>query len=66
MSWSLVVFFSVRFLFFEFIVKNIIDIVDGFLVIGSVFGVEVIFLVDIGVNMIILKFFVVNKIFVLE
>ena len=47
-------------------VKNITDTADGPLVTGSVFGVEVTFLVDTGANVTILKPSVVNKIPVLE
>jgi len=47
-------------------VENITNMADGPLVTGSVFGVEVTFLVDTGANVTILKPSVVNKIPVLE
>ena len=50
----------------ELTVKNITDTADGPLVTGSVFAVEVTFLVDTGANVTILKPYVVNKIPVLE
>ena len=46
--------------------KNVTDTADGPLVTGSVFGVEVTFLVDTGATVTILKPSVVNKIPVLE
>ena len=46
--------------------ENRTDTADGPLVTGSVFGVEVTFLVDTGANVTILKPSVVNKIPVLE
>lgn len=66
MSWSPVASPSARLLPLEPTVKNITDTADGPLVTGSVFGVEVTFLVDTGANMTILKPSVVNKIPVLE
>ena len=57
---------STRLLPLELAVKNITDTADGPLVTGSVFGVEVTFLVDTGANVTILKPSVVNKIPVLE
>ena len=65
-SWSLAASPSARLPPIEPAVKNITDTTYGPLVTGSVFGVEVTFLVDTGANVTILKPSVVNKIPVLE
>ena len=65
-SWSPAASPSARLPPLEPAVKNITDTADGPLVTGSVFGVEVTFLVGTGANVTILKPSVVNKIPVLE